>query len=461
MHQHHLSGIRGGIGIFHAAFDDPILSEVVSADGDTAWVIVDEAVKDHAATYRIIAQLGDRNILVTPIPGGEQSKDSVFYGSLCTQALDHFQRAPSILIAIGGGTILNLCTFIAASLEDGGIFIPPHKTYAQLNVASIRKLVVVPTTILSVADVAYGSKGNINTKSEKSHPLMDIFDAAHGKNRAGERVQKHGWKLYRDPDEIYVDPDYIKTLPPGEIKRGLSEVLKHALLQDDGGYIGAPLKTLLRDPVETWRGTRWRFAPSLDITLAQMRSGKPDPAACLWLALQTMYVKAGMLGVDKSEERWPAALLSYGHLHAHAMEMASDYKIGHAEAVYVGMLIDLKLAGSVRDYQRILSVSPYLPVARDIQKLDISVDVLKEAYAREPKDFFRNRETGLFKVLPLKQKGLYSTPYASFDIDRPSPMVEFSFDTIMLAWKDVVADLKKEVTGKPSFVQSAKRVLGL
>ena len=416
IYAHTLSAIAKGVGLYKADTDEPSLSLIHDARVTSAWVIVDEALMAHPETERILAGLRShtdpKRFLVTAVKGGEPAKSSFSFYNLTNEALDHFKYTPDALVAIGGGTILNLATFISATMEGDGVYFHPHKSYPQRGYANrVRELVLVPTTVLALADVAYGSKGNIDTLTADQHIACDImrFAMGDGAPDAAHVGQKHGWKLYRDPDEIYIAPGYLQSLPAHLIKSGLSEVLKHALLQDDGtrSYRGAFRHSAQSDCAQYWQSGIWRTAPSLDVTLAQLKMKQPDPEICTDLALRTMYAKAAVLGVDPSEEKWAvAALLSYGHLHAHALEMASHYQLEHGEFVYIGMLIDLKLAGKEALYQKVLKVAANLPLT--IHTLQIDEAELQAAYHREPKAFFKDAATGGFKVLPLEQAGQYA-----------------------------------------------------
>lgn len=112
------------------------------------------------------------------------------------------------IVAMGGGVILDLAGFVAATFCRG---VP---------------LILVPTTLLAMVDASVGGKCGVNT--------------SHGKNLIGA--------IY-PPSHIIIDLSFLHTLPEAEMRCGLVELLKH-------GLIGDPtiLKTLsLFDAIEVKR----------------------------------------------------------------------------------------------------------------------------------------------------------------------------------------------------------------
>lgn len=364
-------------------------------------VIVDAAVENHPATQDILNVLLEpcRAHKVVTITGGEDLKQQSQFLALKQQA-EEVNYPTKNIIAIGGGALLNVATAIAAFYGDRVAAIPA--TLERQHVPSKHvNLVMVPTTVLAMADVAYGSKGNINGKTHK-----------------------HELKVWCDPQSIILDPRFIQTLPASEKKRGLVECLKHALLQDRD----APHPLPIQDP-------------SYKAIMRLLRQNNPRAEACYGIACQTMYAKAALLGKDKYEKTWLGAYLSYGHLHAHAIEAATRFRVPHGDAVLFGMLVDLKLAGDENIYHDLLKVVPYTPLADylpDIQK--ILPATLQKAYQHETKPFFKVDET-TFKVLPITQIG-----GRHFDsLQDADPLVEKSLAEITTAVADVLRDTQKQV----------------
>ncbi len=101
-----------------------------------------------------------------------------------------FDKA-SAIIALGGGVVLDLAGFIAATYMRGV------------------RLYSVPTTLLSMVDACYGGKNGVNTDQAKN-----MIGSIHF------------------PQGIFIDPSLLKTLNETERLSGMAEVVKHALIQD-------------------------------------------------------------------------------------------------------------------------------------------------------------------------------------------------------------------------------------
>jgi 3-dehydroquinate synthase len=126
------------------------------------------------------------------VPGGENAKNG--WGTvrdLMTLAgAEHLDRH-SYLVAVGGGSVLDMAGF-AASLVHRGL-----------------RLVRVPTTVLSQNDAGVGVKNGMN--------------AGGAKNFAG---------TFAPPFAVIDDFDFLKTLPQREWIGGVSEAFKIAIIKD-------------------------------------------------------------------------------------------------------------------------------------------------------------------------------------------------------------------------------------
>jgi len=173
-----------------------------------------------------------------------------------------------IVVAVGGGTILDLAGFAAATYLRGV------------------RWIAVPTTLLAQVDAAHGGKTGIDHPAAKN--LIGAFHA---------------------PAAVVVDPEYLATLPQREVRGGLAEVVKHAVLG----------------------------APSL---LA--RVGREDPARFVEEAAR---IKLAIVDRDPLE-RGERRLLNLGHTLGHALERAGGYALHHGEAVAVGLRAACRLAAA-------------------------------------------------------------------------------------------------------------------
>lgn len=323
-------------------------------------VLVDKVLKDNPVVREMIdGMAGAIPPLVMHVPATEQIKDVSYAQALLASVRESMHPNPDSLAVFGGGTLINVANFIANNLdEDSGLRLPYH---------------VIPTTLLAVSDVALGSKGNLNVEGTK-----------------------HKLRGYRDPSAIVLNYKLLESLPPDEVRRGMAEAYKHALLQDTAYPSGCD-----------------SFCPSLGIIMLVLEQRRPDPHMAMLSAFNTIFAKNYVLGLDPRETTWMAGLLSYGHLHAHAYEMASGFTLNHGDSVPFGMLVDVKLGGKPRLYKLMLSQLSRMPLMDHLDLFAPPEDALKKAYHAETKPFFRPRperpEDDAFYVLPLRHIGQYHT----------------------------------------------------
>ena len=185
------------------------------------------------------------------------------------------------LIAIGGGLVCDLAGFVAATYLRG---IP---------------CIYVPTTLLAQADAAIGGKNGVN---------LDGY-----KNMVGSIVQ---------PAEIICDTAFLPTLPSQEIRSGLGEIIKHALIADPSllHYIETQAEALLQ--------------------------GVPE--AFVRLITASHKIKCGIVQADEREQG-RRRILNFGHSLGHAIEALQQQQgesqlLAHGEAVALGMLYALELS---------------------------------------------------------------------------------------------------------------------
>lgn len=209
--------------------------------------------------------------LVT-IPAGERYKNMNTVQMLWDKFLQVGLERQSTVLALGGGVISDLVGFAAGTYLRG---IP---------------WAVLPTTLLGMADASLGGKTGI--------------DLAQGKNLAG---------LFNPPRFVLADPRTLRTLPAAELRSGLAEVAKHAIIQDPQLW-------------ETLKG--WKADPQQELAEIVCRA---------------MAVKISMIEEDPYEQGRRAAL-NLGHTIGHGVEKASQYRLRHGEAVAVGMALEARLA---------------------------------------------------------------------------------------------------------------------
>lgn len=209
------------------------------------------------------------------VPNGESCKTFESYYQVQTFLLDENCSRNSALLALGGGAVGDLTGFVAATFMRG---IPFYQ---------------IPTTILA-HDSAVGGKTAIN------HP--------NGKNMIGAFYQ---------PTEVLYDFHFLKTLPEIEVRSGLAEVIKHAVISD----------------------AQWM---NEFLALANLHA-IDNKELLVWLE-KGIRVKAHIVELDEKEQSY-RKFLNFGHTYGHAIEATVGYgKITHGEAVMIGMIPALMLS---------------------------------------------------------------------------------------------------------------------
>jgi 3-dehydroquinate synthase len=268
------------------------------------------------------------------LPSGENQKNLHRANTIFTEMLKKRIPRNSAIIALGGGVIGDLAGFVAATYQRG------------------ISLVQVPTTLLAQVDSSIGGKVGVN------HPL--------GKNMIGAFYQ---------PKFVWMDTDYLKTLPPREIICGLGEAVKYGVSQD------AELFGFLESHLEK---------------IFQL-----DSEAMIYIQAQCAAMKAEIVSQDEKESGI-RIILNYGHTIGHGLEFAGHYKlIKHGEAVLLGMIAESFIAKEMKlldadSYTRIIALIRRVSTKTNFSSLKITNIV--SAIGRDKKHV----GTKLRFVLPVK-----------------------------------------------------------
>ena len=203
-------------------------------------------------------------------PHGEQSKSLEEYGALLETLGMNMLTRNDMLIALGGGVTGDLTGFAAATYQRGIRFVQ------------------LPTSLLAAVDSSVGGKTAVNLKS--------------GKNQAG---------CFYQPSLVICDTDTLKTLPEKEFRSGCAEVIKYAMLKDEGFF-----RKLMDNPADSW----------MPEVIEKCVSMKRD------IVMKDEF--------DKGERM----LLNFGHTVGHGVEKCSGYSVGHGYAVSIGMAVITRAA---------------------------------------------------------------------------------------------------------------------
>ena len=215
---------------------------------------------------------GYRAHLLT-IAAGEQAKSLATLSELyaACQAL-HVERA-DLVVALGGGVVGDVAGMLAGTYLRG------------------LRLVQAPTTLVAQVTASVGGKVGVNFGGEK--------------NVIG---------MFKQPQQILIDPDALATLPPVELRSGLGELITV-------GVLGAP---------ELFESLAADGPQQLDAQIAA-----------------AIRCKSALVAADPFDQRGIRAKLNLGHTFGHALEQLSDFSMPHGLAVAVGLHLASRLAAAL------------------------------------------------------------------------------------------------------------------
>ena len=245
-----------------------------------ALLVTNQTIEEvHAAKISQISEsLANMGVdlIVEAIPEGERTKSYWGLGMLYDFFAEHQLDRQSVIIAMGGGVIGDLAGFAASTFLRG---LP---------------LVHIPTTLIAQADSSLGGKVAINL--------------ARVKNIVGG---------FYHPKMICIDASFLQTLNVRELRAGLAEVVKYAVIMDSElfNYLEANVENIIAK----------------------------DPEVLEKIVRRCCEHKIAVVEEDPEERTDRRAILNYGHTIGHALE-SLYHKYLHGEAVSVGMVAASYLA---------------------------------------------------------------------------------------------------------------------
>lgn len=225
------------------------------------FVIISDNVVSQLHGQQLLQKFNGLKVDMITFPAGEQNKTRKTKEMLEDKLIELGCGADTCLIGLGGGVTLDLTGFLAATYCRG----IPH--------------VFFPTSLMAMVDASLGGKTGVNT--------------SHAKNMIG---------AIHYPKHIWIDVNYLKTLPEREYKNGIVEMIKHALIADRSYFT-----YLLQD--------------NIDIEYAIHES-----------------IRIKKLHLDQNRD-----YLNFGHTVGHALETLTQYALSHGEAVALGMLAESRM----------------------------------------------------------------------------------------------------------------------
>ncbi|OAL45465.1 Pentafunctional AroM protein [Pyrenochaeta sp. DS3sAY3a] len=229
-------------------------------------------------------------LLTYKIAPGETSKSRNTKASVEDWLLAQGCVRDTVIIALGGGVIGDMIGYVAATYMRG------------------IKFVQVPTTLLAMVDSSIGGKTAI--------------DVPAGKNLVG---------AFWQPQRIYIDLQFLESLPKREVINGMAEVVKTAAIWNEEEF------TALEGNADT-------ILAAVDQKPVNGRRNFDSIATILKrIVLGSVRVKAEVVSADEREGGL-RNLLNFGHSIGHAYEAILTPQILHGECVAIGMVKEAELA---------------------------------------------------------------------------------------------------------------------
>lgn len=237
----------------------------------SAFILVDENTKRDCLPLLVKSVA---NAHVIEINSGENNKNLETCQHVWQQLLKLNADRKSILINLGGGVVTDLGGFVASTYKRGIRFVN------------------IPTSLLAMVDASVGGKTGI-----------DFYDI---KNCIG---------TFQTPEAVFVDAQFLKTLPKRHMVNGAAEIIKHGLISSS-----LHLHNFL----------------SMDL--------EDD---CSKIIEESIAIKQNVVKQDPSEQGL-RKILNFGHTLGHAIESyslknESDYLL-HGEAIALGMIAEAYLS---------------------------------------------------------------------------------------------------------------------
>ena len=238
-------------------------------------ILVDENTHEHCLPILLGNLETEIPFEIIEIEAGEELKTLETAAQLWEILTEFETDRKALMINLGGGVITDMGGFIASTYKRGIPFIN------------------IPTTLLGMCDASIGGKTGID------HQFL--------KNIIGTFAQ---------PEQIFVFPEFLKTLPFEELRSGFAEMLKHGLIADE----------------KHWNDL---------ISIKDLSSESIFP-----FIETSMQIKQNVVEQDFTEQNIRKTL-NFGHTIGHAIEslfLLKGKPIMHGEAVALGMVCETRIS---------------------------------------------------------------------------------------------------------------------
>jgi 3-dehydroquinate synthase len=237
-------------------------------------LVCESRFRDELSQFRQVHNIADSSTFF--LEGGEQTKTA----AVLQELWNFYQRQnldrSSLVVALGGGALCDVVGFSASTFHRG---VP---------------VVLIPSTLLGMADAAIGGKTAVNLE--------------HVKNSVG---------TFWLPSYVLCDLSLLRSLPAREFRAGLAEIIK--------------------------------IACCCDVVMAEQLCASavtPEHSNLHKLLAAAIQHKISIVQQDFAETGL-RRVLNFGHTVGHALEAVSNQTANpllHGEAVALGMLIETSIA---------------------------------------------------------------------------------------------------------------------
>lgn len=271
------------------------------------------------------------------LPAGESTKSQSSLFWLYERFMEIGVTRSDLIIAFGGGVIGDLTGFAAATFMRGV------------------KYIQVPTTLLAQVDSSVGGKTAIDLPSAKN--IIGAFN---------------------QPKAVFINTDFLKTLPKRIYSDGMAEVIKYGVIRD-----------------------RELFDMLDEIRLDH------DEIVYRCCDIKRIIVEHDQF--DTGERM----LLNFGHTLGHVVEQFYNYKkYTHGEAVAIGMFTVMRIseAMGITQHENTTRLLKLLNRYRLPHKMSISPDIVLRTMALDKKsegdmiNLIVSEEIGTSKIIKLDRK---------------------------------------------------------
>lgn len=257
--------------IVHFEKDKSFLEKLVNSE-NTIFIIDKNVYNLHKSN--ILANIPQDKSIFLDI--SEEMKNIETACFLYEKIMQFSPRKNLTIISIGGGITQDVTGFVASSLYRGVNWI------------------FVPTTLLAQVDSCIGAKTSLNFK--------------HYKNLVG---------TFYPPSEIFIYPEFLKTLKREDFYSGVGEMAKLHLMNGEDAT-----KNFVKD-----------------LSLID----KLDETTLLKYTQNCLKIKKSYIENDEFDSG-KRNMLNYGHCFGHAIESSTNFEISHGQAVVLGMILANKEA---------------------------------------------------------------------------------------------------------------------